>query len=619
MRRDEPGAASAPHAGVPHPGRIAVDLLGPLRIRIGDTVVGPASLAGQKPRQLLGVLALARGAPVGKERLADLLWGEHLPVNVAGTLATYVSVLRHRVGLGGALESRGTTYRLDTAQVQLDLDEFDRAVSAAVGQPPRRARQHLERALGLVRDDLLADEPYAEWVEPDRSRYRRRYVEVLVGTAEAALACRDLDAAAGLAERALQVDPLDEPAARLFVLGLYALGRRAAALHWHEQFTARLRCELLVEPGTALTGLVDAVRGGEPAAALLPRIAPDVPVRLGDINPPGTPFLGRRAEMAALTGHAQALREGRCGLVLVEGETGMGKTRLVRELAHQVEMPVGIARCFSAERRLPYAALLRALRDALTHSVRDPVSDVAGDLLGATDVEHERRVLPALGRLVDEHGPVLLVLDDAHWADRGSLVGLHYVSSVHPALAVATTRPRVMHPQHPLHQMDAAARIPLRPLSPADLSDVGVLDVHAATHGVPLLVAEWLQAAAKDRLDELPGRLAPWVAEELRRAGPPARDLMAAAVALDREFLLDDVLPVVGPVGLPVIDAIEHLCDAGLLRESSGRHALSCRLVRDVCRTVLFPVRVRLVAELLRRSAVRTDRSSWPHGQDESA
>ena len=597
-----PRASAAGHRRTsPDPDRIAIDVLGPRRVRIGDAVLGPEALAGQKPKQLLGILALARGAPVSKGRLADLLWGEQPPTNVSGTLATYVSVLRHRIGLGSALQSRGVAYRLDTARVQLDLDEFDRAVAAASGRPPRQARLHLERALGLIRNELLADEPYAEWVEPDRSRYRRRHVEVLVAAAEAALACRDFDSGTGLVERALRVDPFDEPAARLLLVGLYALGRRAAALHLYDEFTARLDAELGVTPAADLQEAAEAVRRGEPAAALLPPIAPDVRARLCDINPPGTPFLGRAAEMAALTTQAASLREGRCGLVLVEGETGMGKTRLVRELAAKVDVPVGMARCFQAERRLPYAALLRALRDALARSVADPVSDVVGDVLGGSDGDHERRVLPALGRLVDEHGPVVVVLDDAHWADRGSLNALHYLSCVHPALAVATARPRIMALQHPLHLFDAVLRVALRPLSPDEVAVVGVPELHETTGGLPLLVAAWLQARSEDRLPELAERLAPLADEEVRRAGAPARDLLAAAAGLERGFVLDDVVPVVGPITLPIIDAVEHLCDAGLLRERCGRYEVGCTLVRDLCLSVLLPVRVRLVAELLRR------------------
>jgi DNA-binding SARP family transcriptional activator len=540
------------------PDLVQVYLLGVIRVCVGDRVLGPNSLGGAKPKQLLEILALARGALVSKERLAEQLWYGDSPVSVSGTLATYVSVLRRRVGLADAIQSSGSGYRLDLEHAQLDVDEFDRLLAAADARHPVDARQKLARALALVRDELLADEPYAEWVQPERLRYRSRHVAALVSSADAALACRDLDAALGHADRALALDPLDEAAARLAVLATYALAKRGDALRRYHEFVAELDSELAVAPMAELQLLGEGIRRGVPAESLLPPVAPGVPQRINDVPVSAVPFLGRERELELLATRCRALRAGKSGLLLVEGPTGMGKTRLVRELGHRLEMRFGFARCFELERRLRFEPLFRALSDAFARGLCDPTSDLSGDRAGKDD--DVRQWMRQLGEVVDEYGPAVLVLDDAQWADRSTLAAVQHLTARHSVVVVATVAPRAMAVQHPLRRMEPALKLRLGPLSAQELAGTGVDEVYEVTGGHPLFVAHWLEAARQAgrarRWTGCPtGSWSRWTVS-VRGSRPPGRRGDVGAAVHPRPAVAGR-----GPITLPLVDAVEDLVE----------------------------------------------------------
>src|SRR6266545_3291731 len=144
-----------------------------MRVRVlgGFAVDGitERQLGSRKARTLLKVLALARGAPVSVDRLADVLWGEELPARPADQVGVLVSRLRRVIGADRVTRSE-SGYALATDW--LDVDEVDRlAVRAGEALADGRvgaARTSAETALSLVRGPLLPEEP-AEWVAAERA------------------------------------------------------------------------------------------------------------------------------------------------------------------------------------------------------------------------------------------------------------------------------------------------------------------------------------------------------------------------------------------------------------------------------------------------------------------
>ena len=140
--------------------RPVIRLLGPLSIEEGSRSLGPRDLGGVRPKQVLQILLAARGHRVPTDRLAELVWGDDRPHNAAGSLQTFVSVLRRHLTPD---RERAEAYRFATELVALDLDCFDKLLERSSREPTRGARASLEQALGLVRGDVLEDEPYATW------------------------------------------------------------------------------------------------------------------------------------------------------------------------------------------------------------------------------------------------------------------------------------------------------------------------------------------------------------------------------------------------------------------------------------------------------------------------
>ena len=298
---------------------LAVRMLGPLEVD-GARRLGPRDFGGIKPRQLLEILLVARGRAVPKDRLAELLWGDAQPRDAAATLETYVSGLRRRLGqtatsYDSLVVTETGAYRFAVDRVELDLDRFDDLLARAAGATGAIRRRLLETALGLVRAELLADEPYAAWLEDLRAEYRERVREARLDAADAAFAETDFSATLGHAQRVLAGDALDERAHQLVMLAHYASGRRHAALQAFARCRATLQEELGVDRLPETHSLHTAILRDEspgPRPASNPLVAPQVQ------RPP--------APGGAAAGIA---------VVVVERAPGMDASQLVSQLSER--------------------------------------------------------------------------------------------------------------------------------------------------------------------------------------------------------------------------------------------------------------------------------------------
>jgi DNA-binding SARP family transcriptional activator len=184
---------------------VAVNMLGPIEVRIDGRSLGPADFDGRKQKLVLEILLVHRGQPVAKERIAELLWGEHRPRDPMRTLEAYVSGLRAHLGADAAalIRREPMAYRADLSAIDLDCAVFDRLVARADREPPHRRLEMRRAAVNIVRDELLADEPYATWAEPLRAVYAERLVTLTLDLAEDCAMFGDPEEAAQLAERVL--------------------------------------------------------------------------------------------------------------------------------------------------------------------------------------------------------------------------------------------------------------------------------------------------------------------------------------------------------------------------------------------------------------------------------
>src|SRR5439155_12733984 len=260
--------------------------------------------------------------------------------------------------------------------------------------------------------EVFEDEPYADWAQGLRSTYQGRVLGAHLEAADAALAELDYTDALAHTEAAAALDRYSERAHRSAMLALYALGRQHEALETYRRFRARIDEDLGLEPTPDTRALESAILHQEDVRVLLPRPVVRGPAATVELC---VRLVGRAAELDLLERAARQALDGSFALLQIEGEAGLGKTRLLDELATSlIGVRVGRSSCSELERHLPYVPLAAALRDALGEvellerrpslclilpelRVDEPAGDVA-----------EVDALEALVELIAEQAPLVL-------------------------------------------------------------------------------------------------------------------------------------------------------------------------------------------------------------------
>ncbi len=465
-----------------------VELFGPLTIVGARGSITGGAFPSRKARQVVALLALARGRPVAKERIIDQLWSERLPLDPGGALEQAVSVLRRAVRAiddADLVVTRRGVYSLAPG-VEIDVLDFERALGAAreATDLARRA-DGLERAVAVGREPLLADEPEAPLAVYDRRRFQLDVDRAALELAETRLALDDADGALGAARFAQSRAPgaYDEA----YRVELAALARLGLGHEAHARL-AEFEQRLVTEQRSARIDL-------EVVRALVersPRVVPGHPPVMVGLDwrsrvggqPAELPVAGRRAELAAvLTG----------GHVAVHGASGSGRSRFLDEVAAGIgERTVVRLACLAAEATEPLLTANRLLR-------------VVGRTAGVT-VRHEADADGCVSRamrLVGRLGAVTLLLDDLDLADDATVAVIaslaaeaHDVADLRVVATMRTTaavRPAL----RPL-----AREVELRCLTTDEVGElqlaVPVDDVIAATGGHPATVHACVAAGTGD-------------------------------------------------------------------------------------------------------------------------
>lgn len=255
--------------------RLGVWVFGSLRIGCADETRGLDDLGGSRPRQILEILVSARGHPVPKDRLIELLWERDPPKNATGVLESHVSVLRRHLSMcwrhgRDVVVTVPGGYALAPEAIDLDLDVFDQLVAEATDAPVDEMLRLLEEALSLAVGPVFEDEPHASWATRMRARYGDTIDRARLDAAEAALSMRAfakaLDHAGAVAAR----DPANERACRSIMMAAYATGDQERAVRAYLETRTALAEELGAEPLPETQALHLAVLRHEAPEVLLP-------------------------------------------------------------------------------------------------------------------------------------------------------------------------------------------------------------------------------------------------------------------------------------------------------------------------------------------------------------
>jgi DNA-binding SARP family transcriptional activator len=601
---------------------LSARLFGPLELVVDGRRLGSRALGGVKPRQLLELLLVEHGHVVPKERLAELLWGDTPPVNAAAALDTYASTLRRALepdrerGRSRYLVGGGGGLLVPAETVEVDLERFDTLIGEAEAHDrtgePERARAALETALSLVRGQVLEDEPYASWALRVRELYDERAMAARLSAAEHALAAGDAAAALTHAHEVLHADRTREAAYRVVMVASYRLGRQDEALGAFERCRRALADELGVDPLPETVAVHEAILRRD-EAALASRGPVHATRRVGDpatgVERDELPFLGRVDELDRSVAAARAALAGDGGLVLVEGEAGIGKSRLLAEVCARLEPArLGVGRCLDVDRDLPYVPLAAALRDlgAVTLPLTATLPALGEILpeLPPTDLPPETarvRALEAVRDLLVGLAPVGLVLDDLQWADPSTVAALAYLQrrcAGEAVLLLGALRPEEVPDDAPVARLEPADRVRLGPLAVTDLEPLGDADttarLFARSGGHPLWLSELVRAGDPGEGDA-PPRLAELILARCRRAGARAHQLLAAASVLGRPFTPELLAVLTGADPVEVAEQLEDLSARGLARAVGQGFDLRHDLIAGALAAGVSPARRRLL------------------------
>ena len=311
------------------PPGIEIRLLGPIEARLNGR---PVALGPPQQRAVLAMLALQVNRTVSTDRLIEGLWGERAPPSAHKLVQLYVSHLRKLLNESeAAIVTHGRGYELQLAADQVDAARFERLVNAAV-RPHESANGEAREALALWGGEVLADlvdEPFAATEIRRLEQLRLQAAELAIG---ADLAAGRHGEVIGELEALVAEDPLREQLHAQRMLAFYRSGRQAEALQAYREAREVLVEQIGVEPGPELRRLHAAILRQdselEPPAAEPLGLPPELDAR--------TPLAGREADLDWLREHWRHALGGAGGLVLLTGARGIGKTRLIAELAGEL-------------------------------------------------------------------------------------------------------------------------------------------------------------------------------------------------------------------------------------------------------------------------------------------
>ena len=584
---------------------------------------------------LVAFLVVHAGSPQPRQRIAGLFWPESTDAQALTNLRRELHQLRQVLGDEPSLvvTQADLCWRdTDTCRVNLRAFSTEReaALAAAAIGDDEGVLAHAASAMAEYRGDLLPG-GYEDWLLDARSEIERQCVGLCDLLGETRVRSGDLAGAVDVARRRIQLQPLEEVGYRTLMQLQADLGDRAGAISTYHHCASVLERELGVAPDAATRKAFQRlVAHARPAEGSPAAVEPTVH-RPG---PAAAQLIGRSAELGLLQDVWRAAVAGRRSLAMVRGGAGVGKTRLVTEVAEMAQLQgavVASTQCFGTSGRLALAPVADWLRNPAVQSAAatlDPAWRAeVGRLIPAeghggrttgpramADAWQQHRFFEGLARALIAVGrPLLLVLDNVQWCDQETLAFITFCLGLADGaqlLVAGTLRddsldddPELMDWTVRMRATGLLTELSLGPLEAADtaqlaraisgqpLTGADADLLHATTGGFPLYVIEAARGTTADPGGTpLPvGDLAAVLRKRFEQVSPAARDVAGLAAAVGTNFSLDLLTEASDLEADTVVEAVDELWRRRIMHEFGDGYDFSHDMLRETAYSQVSP------------------------------
>jgi DNA-binding SARP family transcriptional activator len=606
---------------------LSIKLLGGFSLTWGDQPV--AGVNKLRSQALLSYLLLQRHTPQPRQQLAFQLWSDSSDSQARTNLRKELTYLRRDLPQAEQflLIDAKTLQWLPTDSYSLDVADFEDALKATESADLVAKQRLLKQAIALYKGDLLPS-CEDEWIIPERQRLQQMLLTALEQLITSLQVQQDYRSALNYAQQLLRLDSLNEATYRILMRLYHKSGDRANAIQIYHRCMTVLREELGVDPSIATRKLyeqllleIEADKEPAPPLGTLPFSPPSPKV----VSRPSLfPLVGRQPEWHEI--QAWAGSESPSPLLLLSGEPGVGKTRLLEEL--RATVPTSLwGRGFAAEMIRPYGIWTDALRSV---SLPENLPTTLGFLLpergqpnlAPPDRSHLFEAVVQLLATWSAQAPIIVILDDIQWIDEASSALLHYASRLLHHLPVkfaCTARSGELAENVAITQMIQGLRreqrlqtitVPafdrsktaelmhtLKTHYPFDLSLEMVDQVFTDSGGNPLFVLEITRALSSQSsppnqwhsTSDHQSNLEALIGDRLQHLDPRTRELLAWAAVLGHSFNPTLVAQVADCPLSQLLTAIEQLEQQHIIRPGAGvAQEQGYEFSHDIVRQVVY-------------------------------
>lgn len=527
-----------------------------------------------RSQQLITYLILHRHAPQSRQRIAHQLWSDSLDSQARTNLRKELHYLRQTYPTFEKLVviTQQTLHWQPQIPCEMDLDIFETALATAADVKESLTIDILETAVKTYQGALLP-ECDADWIYPEQERFRKNYSQTLAQLTRQLQTLGEMTKAIATGQQWLTAEPLEESAYQTLMTLYGEIGDRATALQLYHQCMTTLQAELGVPPSPTTAKIYQELLLAEETTSE-PRFqettAPSASSSAsGPLTSSGPSSLFTSNSVNSLVGRNHLFNTLQqwllsplgepAALLLLTGEPGIGKTRLLESLvdlaAHQ-DWQVFWGSAFAAEQLRSYGVWIDLLQTTGLPESFPKLDNASSNLQNREQLLDS--LVQSLKAIVCPERPLLLVFDDIHWLDEASTALLHYVFRLlrqDPVRIACAARQQELKDNLAILTLTKSLRrskqlqeVTVPPLSAdaistlvkpwlqteIDDSSLGARDadkIYADSGGNPLFALEVVRANTQG-ISDLEGL----IDDRLQRLDGAARDLVPWAAALGRRF-----------------------------------------------------------------------------------